>query len=386
MPDGRGAADGGPCEMSPHEREAEARKLAARAMERMSDEERAIERDRRRVPYALSLHAMAKRFVQTGTRQGWLPTRGDAPVVLGVSGGGDSMAMLWLFRTLYEGPILVAHVEHGIRGREGEEDAAFVQRTCATWGLPCEVRRVDVPGERERGESLEAAARRARHRELVSVAGRAGAGGVALGHTRDDLAETVLFELLRGTGARGSIGIPERRGLFFRPVIDMWRDQLRDVSRVRGIRWREDATNDLTGPGQTRNFIRLELLPLIEARVNARARAHLAAFGEEMRSRRDDEEARGRSLLDDALLSSDERELIIDRARASEMSELDRALIVREAGRRLGVPTLTRRRTVELARLMARPGRFTFQWEASATVRGERHRVRFYVPRWRRSR
>ncbi|MBQ7264053.1 MAG: tRNA lysidine(34) synthetase TilS, partial [Synergistaceae bacterium] len=93
---------------------------------------------------------MAKRFVQTGTRQGWLPTRGDAPVVLGVSGGGDSMAMLWLFRTLYEGPILVAHVEHGIRGREGEEDAAFVQRTCATWGLPCEVRRVDVPGERER--------------------------------------------------------------------------------------------------------------------------------------------------------------------------------------------------------------------------------------------
>ena len=359
--------------------------LCRRALGRLTLGERAVERDRRRVPYRLSLHALAGHFLEAGTRQGWLSAPNGAPVLLAVSGGGDSMAMLWLFRALYPGPIVAAHVNHGIRGEEADGDAAFVRRMAGLWGLPFVERRVDVPGERRPGESIEAAARRARHRELLDMAGECGAWGVALGHNRDDLAETVLFNLLRGTGPRGAAGIPERRGPFFRPVLGLRREFLRDILRVRGIVWREDRTNELTetsaGAGYTRNFIRLELLPLIEARINVGAVERLAAFGEEMREYREDEEARGRALVEGALISSDEGGLALDRGRVMKLSPFERALLLREAGRRLGLTALSRGRAVELARLMGRPGPFVFQWGGGASVRGEGDAIRWTAPR-----
>ncbi|MBR1671411.1 MAG: tRNA lysidine(34) synthetase TilS, partial [Fretibacterium sp.] len=184
--------------------EPEANKLYARAISLLPPEERERERNRD-IPYPLSLHAVSRHFWRTGTRQGWLPPA-NRTILLAVSGGGDSVAMLWMFRMLYDGPLIVAHVSHGIRGPAGDEDAAFVKGLADAWGLPFVERKAHVPSERDKGESLETAARRVRQRELVSLADSNKAWGIATGHNRDDLAETLLFNILRGTGPRGAVG------------------------------------------------------------------------------------------------------------------------------------------------------------------------------------
>ena len=358
------------------EGERAAASLYRRALERMGEAERARERDHGAIPYDLSLRALAGPFLEVGMRQGWLPCGGR--VLAAVSGGGDSMALLWLFKTFYDGPLTVAHVNHGIRGGEADADAAFVRNVAEGWGVPFMERALDVPGERARGESIEAAARRLRYRALREMAEACGAVGVALGHNRDDLAETVLFNLLRGAGVRGAVGMPERRGLLFRPVIGMSRDLLRRVLRVRGIAWREDGTN--ADAGCTRNFLRLELMPLLARRVNAGAAEHLAAFGAEMRELRGEEEARGAKLLAGLVLEEEAGLLALDRAGTAALTPRERTLVLRAAGRRLGLAALPRGRSLELARLMGRPGPFVFQWGGGASVLGERGRLRWTAP------
>lgn len=356
-----------------------AQKLYSRALDRLGAEAFAREQSRD-IPYPLSLHAMAKYFWRTGTKQGWLPDVPKEPLILAVSGGGDSVALLWLFRTLYDGPLIVAHVDHGIRGAASAGDAAFVKNLAETWGLPFFERRAEVPAEREQGESLETAARRVRRRELISLTESSGAWGIATGHNRDDLAETALFNILRGTGPRGAVGIPEQRGLFFRPLLGLRRKFLRELLRVRGLSWREDETNNDTA--FTRNFIRLELLPLIEERVNAGAVDHLADFAASLSLLREDEEQRGNDLLEAALQGN--KTVVAAGAKASlngktvaALLPFERSLVIREAGRRLGLPTLSRRRLEELSALIARQKPFTFQWTRGVDVLGKLGMINF---------
>ena len=181
-----------------------------RALARLSPEERDRERGRD-IPYEFSLSVLSSFFFETGIRQGWLSS--GNPLVVAVSGGSDSMALLWLFRVFYEGGIVAAHFEHGIRGSESMEDALFVKDMAGRWGIETAVRHEDVPRSLEKGESLEAGARRLRYLFFERTAEERGACGVALGHNREDVAETALFHLLRGSGVRGVAGIPERRGI-----------------------------------------------------------------------------------------------------------------------------------------------------------------------------
>ena len=340
------------------------------ALARLTPEERARERSRS-IPYPLSLHALARSFFSSGMRQGWLPARGT--ILTAVSGGGDSLALLWLFRMLYGGTVVAVHVNHGIRGAEADGDADFVERIALEWGVGFQGVRLDVPGGLGRGESLEAAARRMRYAALNQAAEDWGACGVALGHNRDDVAETVLFNLLRGTGVRGCVGMPERRGLFFRPLLSLRREFLREVLRCRGIPWREDRSND--DLKHTRNFLRRSLLPLAEERVNAKAVEHLAAFAEAMREHREDEERRGRALLAGAGLDSAALPLEIERGYLSGLSAPDRAVLIRELARRSGLSVLSRARCQELARLMEGRGAFVFPWGKRVAVRGDSLRV-----------
>ena len=353
--------------------EPDAQKLYNRAVNRLSPEERERERNRD-IPYALSLHALARYFFETGTRQGWLPP-GDKPLLMAVSGGGDSVALLWMFRTLYDGPVIAAHVNHGIRGQNSDTDAAFVKELAEKWNVPFTERKASVPSEREKGESLEAAARRVRHRELVSACDANGAWGIATGHNRDDLAETALFNILRGTGVRGGVGIPERRGPFFRPLIGLRREFLRQLLRVRGIEWREDESND--DKDYTRNFIRLELLPLIKERVNAEATEHIADFANDLIQWRGDEERKGKELLTLALLDENGGGITLKRKTLAQLSPFDTALAFREAGRRLALPSLSRRRLSELCELTKRKRPFTFQWTRGEDVIGRAGMIRF---------
>lgn len=190
-----------------------------------------------------------------------------ARVIAAVSGGSDSVALLFLLRDLAtRGDITLAglaHLHHHIRPEAGE-DAAFCRALAARLGIPADVGDVDVPAlARAEGCSLEAAGRRARYRFLDEAADRCGAAHVAVAHTRDDQAETVLLRIMRGSGTTGLRAILPARGRVVRPLLDCSRDELRAFLAARGEAWREDVSNqDL---GTPRNRVRHELLPYLRA-------------------------------------------------------------------------------------------------------------------------
>ncbi|MEW5761858.1 MAG: tRNA lysidine(34) synthetase TilS [Bacillota bacterium] len=203
-------------------------------------------------------------------------------VVAGVSGGPDSVALLDLLFRLREEfnlRLTVAHLNHMLRGREAEEDAAFVAGLAARYGLPFTGERVDVRAYRAvHGGSLEEAAREVRYAFFARVAGETGAARVALGHNADDQAGTVLFHFLRGTGPAGLKGIPPVRGLFIRPLLTVRRAAIEAYLAERGLTARLDRSN--LAPFYTRNRIRLFLLPLLEREYNPRLVEALARLAE----------------------------------------------------------------------------------------------------------
>jgi len=206
----------------------------------------------------------------------------DDRVAVAVSGGPDSVALVWLLREL--APDLhfslagLIHVNHLLRGVESDADEAFVRALAARLNLPCEVARVDVAARaRAARRSIEATSRDVRYAVFEDAAARLGATRVATGHTEDDQAETVLLRLLRGAGARGVGGIRMQRGLYIRPLLECRRAELRRHLQALGESFREDASNfDRAIP---RNRIRHDLLPVIEDLAPAGVRA-LARFAE----------------------------------------------------------------------------------------------------------
>ncbi len=186
--------------------------------------------------------------------------RGGDAVLVAVSGGADSIALLDLLRALASRLGLTldcAHVHHGLRS-EADADADFVRGVCQTLGVPFHLDRVSVRREPP-WEGLEAEARRARHAALESRARALGAARIATGHTADDQAETVLMRLLAGAGPRGLAGIAWQRDPFVRPLLATRRAEILDHLRSRGLEWREDATN--RDPSFLRNRLRHDVLP-----------------------------------------------------------------------------------------------------------------------------
>jgi tRNA(Ile)-lysidine synthase len=174
-----------------------------------------------------------------------------------VSGGPDSVALLRALVGLGGEPA-VLHVDHGLRREDSREDAEFVLELCEKLGVPCEVRSIQL----EEGPNLQERARDERYRLAKEVANELGLPTVAVGHTADDVAETVLMNLARGAGLRGFSGIPPVRGGICRPLIERTRREtlgyLGDIDQP----YRTDPTN-LTGK-YARNRVRLEILPVLE--------------------------------------------------------------------------------------------------------------------------
>jgi tRNA(Ile)-lysidine synthase len=203
------------------------------------------------------------------------------PLVLAVSGGPDSTALLHGVARLAPRRgwrLTVAHLDHALRPSSGE-DAHAVASAAAALGLPCEQRRFDVAAlAAAEHRSAEDAGRQARYRFLDEVAAGLGPEAlIATAHTADDAAETVLLRLARGAGLRGLRGIPERRGRIVRPLLGERRAILREALDAAGIPYRLDATND--DPAHAaRNRVRAELLPALE-RLNLAAVEALVRFG-----------------------------------------------------------------------------------------------------------
>jgi tRNA(Ile)-lysidine synthase len=185
---------------------------------------------------------------------------GGETVLVAVSGGADSVALLSLLHALapaWRLRLHVLHVDHGLRP-ESAFDADRVRVLGARLGVPVAVERVQIgPG------SVEAAARTARYAALQAWADRLGAARIAVGHTADDQAETVLMRVLTGAGVRGLAGIPAVGGRVIRPLIELRRQALREALTSEGLEWVEDPSN--RDPKFLRNRIRHELLPLLAA-------------------------------------------------------------------------------------------------------------------------
>jgi tRNA(Ile)-lysidine synthase len=198
---------------------------------------------------------------------------GDS-VLVGVSGGADSVALLHTLVVLAPSlgvSVRVLHVDHGLRA-ESARDADFVRRLGARLGVPVEVARVTVGDG-----SVEAAARAARYAALEAAADRAGAARIAVGHTADDQAETVLMRVMQGSGVRGLAGIPAVRGRIIRPLIDARRADVVAALEQAGLPWIEDASN--RDWRFLRNRIRHEVLPVVAGACEGDVVAMLTGVG-----------------------------------------------------------------------------------------------------------
>ncbi|HWE40478.1 MAG TPA: tRNA lysidine(34) synthetase TilS [Isosphaeraceae bacterium] len=283
--------------------------------------------------------------------------------VVAVSGGGDSVALLRLLHDLAPGlglALSVAHLDHGTRGAEGEADARFVAELAGELGLPCDLGRWAPV----RAGHFEADARRARYGWLAAVARDRGASAVAVGHTRDDQAETVLHRVLRGTGPRGLAGMPARRPLdaatwLVRPLLDVPRATLRAELARLGQGFRDDPTN--LDQSRTRARIRHDLLPRLADDYNPRVVAALARLAR-LAGRAD----RGwRSVLDSlsrtAVVSAGAGSIVFDRDALRALPSHVRAELIRHAWRARDWPEagMGLDRWLRLARLGRRPsGRY----------------------------
>jgi tRNA(Ile)-lysidine synthase len=186
-------------------------------------------------------------------------------VIVAVSGGADSTALAHALALL--APDLgirllgLAHLNHQLRDA-ADADEAFCAALAVRLGVPFDTRRLDVGGEaRRRKTSVEDAARTVRYAYLNEVAAAAGANRVAVGHTRDDQAETVLLRLARGAGPVGLAGIHPRAGSVVRPLLDCRRRDIEAWLRARGLGWREDESN--LDRGIPRNAVRHDVLPRV---------------------------------------------------------------------------------------------------------------------------
>lgn len=193
-------------------------------------------------------------------RQYSLFSQGDR-IAVGVSGGADSVALLRFLAALrpqFGWDLLVCHIHHGLRGAEADRDECFVRALAEQLGLPCAVSRIDAAALALRDHiSVEEAGRMARYAFFAQTTGEG--GRIATAHTLDDSIETVLMNLVRGTGLRGLCGIPRIRGNIVRPLLDCTRAEVEDYLGALGQPYCTDSTN-LTDD-YTRNRIRHDILP-----------------------------------------------------------------------------------------------------------------------------
>ncbi len=216
------------------------------------------------------------------TIEGW-PGAGSS-LVVAVSGGSDSVALLHGLAALRDAlglRLVVAHLDHALRP-DSTLDAAFVGRLALALGLPCLRERRDIPALlARRGGNLEEVARRERYAMLEEAARAVRADAIALAHTADDQAETLLMHLLRGAGLDGLKGmtsrarspLPDATAPLFRPLLGVERVTLQTWLCGNGLAWREDPTNQDTS--RFRSRLRHTLIPLLE-REQPHLRAHLA--------------------------------------------------------------------------------------------------------------
>jgi tRNA(Ile)-lysidine synthase len=248
----------------------------------------------------------------TALREGCLTCElAGQSVLIAVSGGADSVALLrglLQLRTELALELRVAHLNHRLRGDAAEEDARWIAEICGRFDLPVTIGTAEVRELADEGRNgLEEAARRARYAFLEQTAAAHGCRRIAVAHTADDQAETILHHILRGTGLAGLRGMPGTRPLksgaiLARPLLGVGRQEGRSFLTELGQEFREDRSN--SDPSFTRNRIRIRLLPLLEDEFNPRIGAALRKLGAQAADLHAQAEHDARELLRTALLDA----------------------------------------------------------------------------------
>lgn len=299
-----------------------------------------------------------RRGQEEGPRRGQVDSqrRGQAtaPVILMVSGGADSMALLHMAATepidLGDGAGLarvaqerlhVLHVNHLLRGEDADADQHFVQETCDSLGIHCTVLRVDVAKlAQERDGNVEEIGRRVRYdaaRELaqklcVEQGVSRQKAKILTAHTADDRAETFMMNVMRGSGMSGLTSIPRHRGLIYRPLLDYTHDQLKDWLKTRTMEWHEDATN--TDTHYLRAYMRHNVLPLLKAR-NPMLVQTVCKIADLMADEDDYLEAKAARKLRQITLRKSESSLVLDALKLSSTDVVIARRVVRIVARQL---------------------------------------------------
>ena len=276
------------------------------------------------------------------------------PVILMVSGGADSMALLHMAVTepldLGDGAGLtrianerlhVLHVNHLLRGEDADADQHFVQETCDSLGISCTVLRVDVARlAQERDGNVEDVGRRVRYdaaRELAQqLCTEQGVSRqkakILTAHTADDRAETFMMNVMRGSGMSGLASIPRHRGLIYRPLLNYTHDQLKDWLKARGLDWHEDATN--TDTYYLRAYMRHNVLPLLKAR-NPMLVQTVCKIADLMTDEDDYLEGKAARKLRQITLRKSESSLVLDALKLSSTDVVIARRVVRIVARQL---------------------------------------------------
>ena len=285
-----------------------------------------------------------------GSRRG----QAAAPVILMVSGGADSMALLHMAVTepldLGDGAGLVRvaqerlhvlHVNHLLRGADADADQHFVQATCDSLDIPCTVLRVDVAKlAQERDGNVEEIGRQVRYDAARELAQKLCAdqgvsrqkAKILTAHTADDRAETFMMNVMRGSGMSGLTSIPRHRGLIYRPLLDYTHDQLKDWLKARALDWHEDATN--TDTHYLRAYMRHNVLPLLKAR-NPLLVQTVCKIADLMTDEDDYLEAKAARKLRQITLRKSESSLVLDALKLSSTDVVIARRVVRIVARQL---------------------------------------------------
>lgn len=254
----------------------------------------------------------------------------NARIIVGLSGGADSVALLHVLCTLrqaFDWDITAVHIHHGLRGAEADADEAFAKDFCTSLGVPCIVKRYDVKAEaKKRRLGEEETGRLLRYAAFREVAGTDGC--IAVAHHQKDQAETMLMRLCRGTGLTGLTSMTPVRGNICRPLLCCSREEIEAYCIKNHLDWREDATNQ--EEKYTRNKLRLRVLPIL-AEINPKAVAHMAETAELLSAEEDFLEQQAAACYSAVRFPSSKGEVHLDRTALRELHPAMRRRVLRKA-------------------------------------------------------
>ncbi len=242
-------------------------------------------------------------------------------IILGVSGGPDSTCLFHIFLNLQEQlhfTFTVCHINHGIR-KEAEEDEQYVEQMCKNHGIPCFVKRENVL-EKAKKEKLgiEEMGRKVRYAFFSKIQKQVGANKIATAHTKNDLVETVMMNLLRGTGLSGLKGIePVRDNIYIRPLIECKRSEIEQYCEENKLNPKIDKTNFENI--YTRNKIRNELIPYLEKEFNPNIIESIARMADIIQEEDKYLEQITKQTYEEILLSNDKKEIVLDLKKFNEL-------------------------------------------------------------------